>query len=170
MTRTEPASTASAADPIEPQRFADGDALIVAGLGKHHGATAIDDIPEQWKQFAPHIGRVPGQKNEVAYGVVSGGDQSGFDYLAGVAIGDATQAGKQFTVLTLPPRRYAVFFHDGNVSRLHAFCERIWTEWVPRAEKTGMRTAHAPFFERYDDRFDPRTGNGGVEVWIPLEK
>ena len=29
--------------------------------------------------------------------------------------------------------------------------------------------ADAPDFERYDEAFDPRTGNGGLEVWIPLK-
>jgi AraC family transcriptional regulator len=28
--------------------------------------------------------------------------------------------------------------------------------------------ADAPDFERYDADFDPRTGMGGVEIWVPL--
>jgi AraC family transcriptional regulator len=27
----------------------------------------------------------------------------------------------------------------------------------------------APFFERYDERFDPRTGMGDVEIWVPIK-
>jgi AraC family transcriptional regulator len=26
----------------------------------------------------------------------------------------------------------------------------------------------APNFERYDEKFDPATGNGGLEIWVPV--
>ncbi len=25
-----------------------------------------------------------------------------------------------------------------------------------------------PFFERYGETFDPRTGTAGIEIWIPV--
>jgi len=28
--------------------------------------------------------------------------------------------------------------------------------------------ADAPTFERYDEKFDPATGNGGLEIWVPI--
>jgi len=28
----------------------------------------------------------------------------------------------------------------------------------------------APNFERYDERFDPLTGNGGFEIWVPVTR
>jgi hypothetical protein len=28
----------------------------------------------------------------------------------------------------------------------------------------------APEFERYSDAFDPATGTGGCEIWIPVER
>jgi AraC family transcriptional regulator len=42
----------------------------------------------------------------------------------------------------------------------------IWSQWLP---SSGHKFADAPFFERYDNRFDPRTGEGEVELWLPLE-
>jgi AraC family transcriptional regulator len=27
----------------------------------------------------------------------------------------------------------------------------------------------APMLERYGDAFDPRTGNGGLEIWVPVK-
>jgi AraC family transcriptional regulator len=29
--------------------------------------------------------------------------------------------------------------------------------------------ADAPDFERYDRQFDPASGSGGVEIWLPLK-
>jgi AraC family transcriptional regulator len=44
-------------------------------------------------------------------------------------------------------------------------------KWLPRS---GHEVAHvvvdAPdFFERYGEDFDPKTGMGGIEVWIPIK-
>jgi AraC family transcriptional regulator len=33
----------------------------------------------------------------------------------------------------------------------------------------GLVPEPAPMFERYGDVFDPRTGNGGLEVWVPVK-
>ena len=30
--------------------------------------------------------------------------------------------------------------------------------------------ADAPNFERYDEKFDPSTGDGGLEIWIPVKE
>jgi AraC family transcriptional regulator len=33
-----------------------------------------------------------------------------------------------------------------------------------------MKAADAPNFERYDETFDPATGNGGFEIWVPVKE
>ena len=42
----------------------------------------------------------------------------------------------------------------------------IWGKYLP---ESGHEVADAPNFERYGPEFDPRTGNGGLEVWIPIK-
>ena len=47
----------------------------------------------------------------------------------------------------------------------------IWNEWLP---ESGLEVAPAQkgmpdFFERYGEDFDPRTGYGDVEVWVPIK-
>jgi predicted transcriptional regulator YdeE len=61
---------------------------------------------------------------------------------------------------------YAVFTHHGHVSTLHTTWDAIWHEWLPRS---GYRMANTPEFERYDERFDPRTGSGTIEVWCSIQ-
>ena len=41
----------------------------------------------------------------------------------------------------------------------------IWQDWLPAA---GLTPADAPCLERYDQRFDGRTGLGGMEIWVPV--
>jgi hypothetical protein len=39
-------------------------------------------IPSQWQRFMPHVGNIPGQIDQVAFGVRWNGDEEGnFDYL-----------------------------------------------------------------------------------------
>jgi AraC family transcriptional regulator len=35
---------------------------------------------------------------------------------------------------------------------------------------SGFKAADAPNFERYDGKFDPATGDGGLEIWIPVRE
>ena len=39
--------------------------------------------------------------------------------------------------------------------------------WLP---ESGLCMANAPNFERYDEKFDPLTGDGGLEIWIPVKE
>jgi AraC family transcriptional regulator len=32
-----------------------------------------------------------------------------------------------------------------------------------------LKAADAPSFERYDEKFDPITRNGGLEIWVPVK-
>ena len=68
--------------------------------------------------------------------------------------------------MRLPAREYAVFTHRDHVSTIDTTIDKIWNEWVPQA---GLKVASAPCFERYGEEFDPQTGMGGMEIWIPLE-
>jgi AraC family transcriptional regulator len=44
------------------------------------------------------------------------------------------------------------------------------SEWLPTSGYEAATSPGAPdFFERYTEEFDPRTGMGGIEVWIPIK-
>lgn len=150
-----------------PPRIETRSAFTVAGLSERHAMAAAPGIPQQWQRFAPHIGAIPGEAPGVTYGVCSNyDDDGGYDYLAGVEVRGRADLPKGFTTLTLPPRRYAVFTHTGHVATIAATFKHAWGAWLPAS---GEKAADAPMFERYDDRFDPMTGAGECEVWLPLE-
>jgi len=67
--------------------------------------------------------------------------------------------------LEIPPRQYAVFEHRGHVSTIYETYRSIWSEAMPA---TGRAVADAPVIERHNPTFDPRTGEGGLTLWIPL--
>jgi AraC family transcriptional regulator len=148
-------------------RFESRKAFLVAGLSVRYGYESCGGgIPAQWQRFAPYIGNVPGQIGSDAYGVRHNSDDNGLDYLCGVEVGEFSQLPPELSRLRVPANRYAVFTHSGHVSAIRSTWSTIWSKWLP---KSGHQLADAPDFERYDSRFDPRTGNGEVEIWVPLK-
>lgn len=154
---------------VEPVRWEEGRAMRLAGLRRHHDyAESARTIPEQWAAFrasGPIPGQVPGM---IAYGVMCGHDAANarFEYMTAVEVASFDGLPEGMGRLRIAPRRYAVFAHDGPAATLRRTWEAIWNEWLPRS---GLRGAHAPDFERYDERFDPATGTGGIEIWFPVE-
>ncbi len=70
------------------------------------------------------------------------------------------------TSLQLPAGPYAVFHHAGHVAEAAATWTAIWNDALPRHAL--QPRDDAPAFERYGPRFDPRTGSGGFDIWLPL--
>jgi AraC family transcriptional regulator len=146
-------------------RFAARDAFRVAGLAARYTFASNGGIPAQWRRFQPHIGHLPGQIGDVAYGVCRPADGAAFDYVCGVEIADVADLPPELTQLVVPAQRYAVFTHRGHVSGLRRTTQAIWNEVLPTAP---YRVAAGPDFERYDARFDPESGRGVVEIWVPV--
>jgi AraC family transcriptional regulator len=42
----------------------------------------------------------------------------------------------------------------------------IFSDWLPTS---GHQAAAAPVLERYGPEFDPRTGAGGFDIYVPLK-
>jgi predicted transcriptional regulator YdeE len=148
-------------------RFEQGKDLLLAGLRERYTSKTRSDIPRQWERFAPMIGRVPGQVGRVSYGVCSSASSSAqFEYLSAVEVKESRNLPSELGTLRLPAREYAVFIHPDHVGSIASTIDKIWNDWVPQA---GLKVAAAPWFERYSEEFDPKTGRGGMEIWIPLE-
>jgi AraC-like DNA-binding protein len=60
-----------------------------------------------------------------------------------------------------------VFTCREHISTIRRAVNTIWNQWLPAS---GLTVADAPNFERYDENFDPSTGNGGFEIWIPVRE
>jgi AraC family transcriptional regulator len=141
--------------------------LLIAGLSQRCDEATRAAIPALWQRFGPHIGHVPGQTGGATYGVICNADDEGnVDYVCGVEVGGFSCLPEDFARLRIAPARYAVFLHRGHIAGIHSTFKAIFDGALPRA---GLHLADAPFFERYDERFDPETGLGGVEIWMPVE-
>jgi AraC family transcriptional regulator len=151
---------------LEPPRFGDGKPLLIAGSCKRYTCETSKGIPAQWQRFGPHFGHVPGQIGRVGYGVCCNADEEGnFDYVCGVEVPDFSELPSEFARLRIPRQRYAVFRHRDHISTIRRTINTIWNKWLPGS---GHEVADAPDFERYGEDFDPKSGTGTVEIWIPI--
>lgn len=151
---------------LDPPRLVNGAAMQIAGINERYDNHASAQIPAQWQRFTPHLDHVPGQIGHIAYGVIHNSDETGHaDYLTGVEVKDFSKIPDGFSQLTIPPQRYAVFTHKDHISAIRRTWFSIWNKGLPEA---GLEATGGPEFERYDERFDGRTGNGEVEIWIPV--
>jgi AraC family transcriptional regulator len=153
---------------LTPPRMTDGGPLLIAGLKEHFRFEDLAGLPSLWHRFRPFLGSVPGQIGQTAYGVCYNTDDAeGFDYIAGVEVADAAAVPKDFESVRLTPQLYAVFTHARHISAVRGTFTAIFNDWLPRS---GLQSADAAVFERYDERFDGRTGLGGFEIWVPVKR
>lgn len=142
--------------------------FLIAGLSEHYRCDqGPAGIPAQWQRFVSFLGRIPDQKGDDTYGVVYNTDDDGnMDYLSGVQVTGFSRLPTELSSLRLPERRYAIFFHPDHVASIRDSWNYIWNEWLPHSQ---LELADAPILEHYDQRFNPRTGAGGIELWVPLQ-
>src|SRR5262245_44478885 len=154
---------------LKAPRFEISKPLLVAGIAEpctHENAGA--GIPNLWHQFHQSVDHLPARIGKVAYGVCCNADDAGnFDYVAGVEVADFSDLPREFTRVRIPEQKYAVFTHSEHISTIRRTVNTIWNHWLPNS---GMKAADAPSFERYDEKFDPVTGNGGLEIWVPVRE
>jgi AraC family transcriptional regulator len=156
---------------LNPPRLQERRALLMAGLQEHYTRETQTTIPEQWKRLP--FGKIPGQLGHMAYGVVLNLDEKTgeFDYFCGVEIATVSPAHGNLKTYKSPHQKYAIFCHRENVSRLRDTIHAIFTAWLPTSgQSLSHPTATSPnLIEYYGDNFDPESGTGDIEVWIPIK-
>jgi AraC family transcriptional regulator len=145
--------------------------FFMAGIREFRSFEERAGIPGQWQRFAPHILDMPGRIGADTYGVCYAppGGQEGFDYMTAVAVRSLDDLPDGLSGVRVPRRRYAMFKHKDHVATIAATCSAIMSEWQPN---TDLRVEEGPLLviEHYDETFNPQTGRGGIEVWVPLER
>jgi AraC family transcriptional regulator len=121
------------------------------------------DIPALWPKFVPRIDEIPNTAEpQVSYGVMRHEGES-LEYAAAVSVTAADRLPPGMVAIVLPAGTYAFFSYP--LSGLGKGFGEIHNQLIPasRYEQGG-----GPFFERYDEKFDPRNPQSAVEIWIPV--
>lgn len=147
-------------------RYENSPARRVVGLNVTYTPATRHQIGDHWHRFIPRLAEFPGPQAQVCYGVCwNSREGCTFDYLTGIESA-AKETPAEMQEVTLPAGRYAVFTHAGHVSELPIMLDTLWGQWAPDC---GLDIAASPSFELYTQEFNPDTGRGGMEFWVPLK-
>ena len=153
---------------LTPPRFAEHPAIVVAGLSQRYDQQTKHQIAALWQRFVPYMGNVPGQVGRTSYGLCRNyGAGGSFDYLSAVQVAGSPSLPAELSTFEIPRGIYAVFSHTEHISTIGHTWMAIFSEWLPAS---GCTLEEEPNFEVYTDHFDPRSGTGLVEIWIPLKE
>jgi len=147
-------------------RIEQGHAMTLVGLSHHYaGEMGVDAGSEQWSEFMSLEGKIASRKDDLFYGACLNGDSKGnMDYLCAVEVTKVNDLPAELTSIQMPARKYAVFTHTGNISGI----QQSWKRLFGLLREAKLREEGDVSFERYDSRFDPETGDGDVEIWVPV--
>ena len=146
-------------------------AFDVIGMAGHFTPSTTSRIPELWERFARGpMGTVPHRRGQHTYGVCLDADpatveQAGFTYVAAVEVERIDHVPDDMIAVTIPANTYAVFTHSGHISRLPGTVKQAWGHWLPASRYTHVP---GPDLELYDERWDPMTGEGDIDILVPI--
>jgi AraC family transcriptional regulator len=123
------------------------------------------EIPGLWPKFVARIGDIQNPREAlVSYGVMWHGESMHvMHYMAAVSVAKPGRVPGGMTLMILPAGKYASFRYPLS-GLAEGFCE-ISNRLLP---SSGYGQAPGPFFERYDEAFDPRNPGSLVEICLPI--
>ncbi|MEM7247726.1 MAG: GyrI-like domain-containing protein [Acidobacteriota bacterium] len=141
---------------------------FVIGFGKTYQMSELGQIAQLWGVFGQRKEEIPEADTSCAYGV---GQKVGVDgalqlhYVAGMA-STAAAAPDGLERIELPGGKYLKFTHEGDISKLPATFDWIFTEGVPNS---GLKRRDTPEFEYYDSRFKVDSDESAFDIFVPVE-
>lgn len=150
-------------------RFIEAGPLLIAGLCEPLTTNSHETIPLLWQQLARRIAEIPDRIDSVGYGLCI--NNRGYHYMAGYAVWDVANLPPGIHHAILPAQHYAVFSHPGHVIHIRNTIDEVFDHWLPNSDYTLNISSSSPlhFFERYGKEFNPITGTGDIEIWLPIQ-
>lgn len=148
----------------EAPRLMDCTPFPLAGIGMRHTRHSSGAIPGQWAQ----LNREWPTPAPISFGVCcNSDDDGGFDYIAALPMNTLPTVPAHWQRVDVPARRYLVAWHGGHIATIRSTWFWLLDHYLPTRN---LSLANAPDLERYDSRFDERSGHGGVEIWLPVDE
>lgn len=156
---------------LEPQ-IVEKPAFKIVGLAGEFSQDTNDRIPALWTAFRERHGEIESAVAGHYFGLCIGVEDDRFTYVAAVETRDLDKVPEGLCGLEIAEQTYAVFTVPlagkepigREIGRANRF---IWKTWLPQS---GYDFARAPDFEYYDERFDPKTLSGEIDLYVPIRK
>jgi AraC family transcriptional regulator len=158
--------TAGRQPSLAPPKLCAVDDRTFACLNGQFSFASIRDIPALWRRFMEFYPRIKDKLDPAPWAVMSAPDDDGaFEYACAVLIPPASELPHGLGRMSVRAHRYAVFAHPGHVSLIRATYEEIWDRALAAS---GWTLSDRPVLESHCAGFNPRTGDGGLEIWVPV--
>jgi predicted transcriptional regulator YdeE len=146
--------------------------MMLAGVSKRYSAVNVSMVGKQWFEMSSLLpmatGTIGGDGFGLWYGLLNGGGE--FTYLSAFPVGEFSPIHPQFSRAQLAPLHCAVFAHQGPATEVRRTVDAALTQWLPSSgRQLSKMTGRPDVIERYSQKYNT-TGEGPVEVWLPLEK
>ena len=141
--------------------------MRLVGLAAPCSYNGTTHIPAQWQRFmSSHYDAIPEKVESMPIGICEPPDDEGsFRYVCAAEVKAFERRSPDLTYIETKPRAYAVFRHNEHVSKIFDTYSAIWNKALPEMART---MADGPVMEFHNDAFDPDTGLGGLQIWVPL--
>jgi len=155
---------------MEP-RIVERPAFKAIGLPQELDGDTRHQIPALWSAFGQRYQEVRGRIGDHFFGLCTRAEGKGrFTYAPAVETADLDNVPEGMRGYELAAQTYAVFTValtgdepiGSELGRANRF---IWNTWLPGSEYSA---AMAPDFEYYDERFDPDSLTGEIDLYLPI--
>jgi AraC family transcriptional regulator len=154
---------------LQPTFISSGPLLLI-GLRELMDEQAAQKIPLLWQELQNHRSLFPRPPSSINYGLCIHLSGYEYSYMAAWAVEDFDELPEGLSPHIIPSQHYAVFNHPGHVSAIRSTMDFIFNQWLPQSDfvhaATQANAVH--FFERYGEGFNPQTGEGDIEIWLPV--
>jgi predicted transcriptional regulator YdeE len=150
---------------IQPIRFEQGQAMLLAGTRQYHlFITAHSTITQQWYDFVLNYWTLLPLGNR-SFGATCMADDNGFEYMCAIEVDSFEHLATDIGRMIIKPQYYAIFTHQGDIANIGQTWRSIH-EWIA---SSNYQAEHVPCFELYDQRYNPETSSGLVEIWVAIK-
>lgn len=152
--------------PVGPHKIETRAAFGVTALVLDCTLDDLSGVSPLWNRLGGYMDQIT--PTGPAFGICTGMTDAGaFKYAAGLQTAPDAPIPADMQRVEVPENTYAVFTFNGHIAGISNWVHSVWNKALPDA---GLEPKMDPDFELYDDRFDPESGRGTVELWIPVQQ
>lgn len=157
---------------LTPPRLVNREPMLLTGLREAMCENFSQEIPRLWQKFGGMLDQISHKVDRNCYGLCmkEAQDSPELYYMACCEVSDFGDLPAALSPVILPSHCYAVFQHPGSVIHIKETMFAIFDEWLPHSDyELVQQSAHClHHLEKYGEQFNPETGLGGVEIWVPV--
>jgi predicted transcriptional regulator YdeE len=135
----------------------------------------LTDCPGIWEKFCGQLEKLKetnylseSKKSKNSYGLCFcvENDDTHFRYIAGISYQKGDTVPEGMTLYNVPATKYAVFTHEGDLSKLSQTFSNIYQDWY----KTASVQRNGDYdFELYNEDFKPGNPNSKIYIYTPVK-